>query len=35
MEILIPRNNAILETGNFYPVEICDATEFDLFGKVS
>ena len=35
MEILIPRNNAILETGNFYPVEIYDATEFDLFGKVS
>jgi len=34
MEVLIPRNNIILETGNFYPVEICDVTEFDLFGKV-
>ena len=34
MEVLIPRNNAILETGNFYPVEIYDATEFDLYGKV-
>jgi ribosomal protein S12 methylthiotransferase len=34
MEVLIPRGNAVLETGNFYPVEIYDTTEFDLYGKI-
>ena len=34
MEVLIPRSNAILETGNFCRVKIYDATEFDLYGKV-
>jgi len=33
-EVLIPRSNAVLETGRFYTVKICDATEFDLFGKI-
>ena len=33
-EVLIPRGSAVLKTGNFYPVEIYDATEFDLYGKV-
>jgi len=33
MEVLIPRSNAALEIGNFYPVEIYNATEFDLYGK--
>ena len=33
MEVLIPRDNAILETGKFYPVTIYDATEFDLYGQ--
>jgi ribosomal protein S12 methylthiotransferase len=35
MEVLIPRSNAILKTGNFYPIEIYDATEYDLYGKPS
>ena len=34
MEVLIPRSNAILETGNFYEIEIYGTTEFDLYGKV-
>ena len=34
MEVFIPRSNAVLETGNFYPIEIYDATEYDLYGKV-
>jgi len=33
MEILIPRNNTILNTGNFYPIKIYDATEYDLYGN--
>jgi len=35
MEVLIPRSNAILETGNFYTVKIYDATEFDLYGNLN
>jgi ribosomal protein S12 methylthiotransferase len=34
MEVLIPRSQAHLDTGRFYRVEIYDATEFDLYGKV-
>jgi ribosomal protein S12 methylthiotransferase len=34
-EVLIPHSNATLETGNFYPIEIYDATEYDLYGKIS
>jgi len=34
MEVLIPRNNTVLEIGNFYPVEIYDVAEFDLYGRV-
>jgi ribosomal protein S12 methylthiotransferase len=32
-EVFIPRNDADLKTGNFYPVKIYDAAEFDLYGK--
>ena len=32
-EVLIRRSNAVLKTGNFYPVKIYDAAEFDLYGK--
>jgi len=34
MEVLIPRSNANLETGNFYEVEIYDTKEYDLYGKL-
>jgi ribosomal protein S12 methylthiotransferase len=34
MEVLIPRENAVLEIGKFYPVNIYDATEYDLYGKM-
>jgi len=34
MEVLIPQSDVSLEIGNFYPVEIYDATEFDLYGNV-
>lgn len=33
-EVLIPVENGKLEIGNFYQVEITDATPFELFGKV-
>ena len=33
-EVLIPVENSKLEIGNFYQVEITDATPFELFGKV-
>ena len=33
-EVLIPVENGRLEIGNFYQVEITDATPFELFGKV-
>ena len=33
-EVFIPRSDAVLETGNFYPIKIYDATEFDLYGKL-
>ncbi len=33
-EVLIPVENSKLEIGNFYKVEITDATPFELFGKV-
>lgn len=32
MEVLIPCGKTRLEIGRFYPVEIYDATEFELFG---
>jgi len=34
MEVLIPRSNAGLKTGNFYEAEIFDAKEYDLYGKI-
>ena len=34
-EVLIPRSDAIFETGKFYPVVIYDATEFDLYGRLT
>ena len=32
--MLIPVENGKLEIGNFYQVEITDATPLELFGKV-
>ena len=34
-EVLIPRNNAVLEIGKFYPVVIYDAAAYDLYGRVA
>ena len=34
MEVLIPRSNAVLDTGNFYNVKIYNTKEYDLYGKV-
>ncbi len=34
-EVLIPAENIELQIGEFYDVEIYDATEFDLYGRIS
>ena len=33
-EVFIRRSDAVLKIGNFYPVKIYDASEFDLYGKL-
>ncbi len=34
MEVLVPLDGQALDIGQFYPVRIVDATEFDLYGKM-
>lgn len=34
-EVLVPAENNYLSLGEFYPIEIVDATEFDLYGEIA